>query len=86
MGFLLCQPAYNSADMGNEPQDLQDRYHLVGIRGDGSQTVFLGGMTWDTANRALAAVNEARTFTSIRIELETTERAHGAQSGFGRSG
>ncbi len=64
--------------MSNEPQDLQDRYHLVGIRGDGSQAVFLGGMTWDTANRALAAVNEGRTFTSVHIEREPSERAQGA--------
>jgi len=50
--------------------DAPDRYHLVGIRRDGSKTVFLGGMTLDTANRALAAVNEAGTFASIEIELE----------------
>ena len=65
-------------DMRKQPPDLQDRYHLLGIRNDGSQTVFLGGMTWDTANRALAAVNEARTFASVKIEPEKSERTHDA--------
>ena len=50
--------------------DAEDRYRLVGIRRDGSKTAFLGGMTLDTANRALAAVNEAGTFTSVEIELD----------------
>jgi len=64
--------------MSKQPPDLQDRYDLVGIRSDGSRTVFLGGMTWDTANRALALVNERRIFTSIQIELEESECTCGA--------
>jgi hypothetical protein len=68
--FLLCPPAYNTGDMSQQTPDLQDRYRLVGIRRDGSKTLFLGGMTLDTANRALAAVNEAGTFASVQIELD----------------
>jgi hypothetical protein len=56
--------------MSKQRPALNERYRLVGIRKDGSQAVFLGGMTWDTANRALAAVNEAGTFASIQIELD----------------
>jgi hypothetical protein len=63
-------------NMSKPPQDLQDRYYLVGIRSDGSRTVYLGGMTWDTANRALAFVNEAGIFTRVQIELEDSERTH----------
>jgi hypothetical protein len=59
------------SNMSQQPPDSQDRYHLVGIRSDGSRTVFLGGMTWDTAKRALAAVNEAGIFASVQIELES---------------
>ena len=58
------------SNMSEQPPNLHDRYCLLGIRRDGSRTVFLGGMTWDTANRALAAVNEAGIFASVQIELE----------------
>jgi hypothetical protein len=64
--------------MSKPTQDLQDRYDLVGIRSDGSRTVYLGGMTWETANRALALVDERGIFTSIQIKLEEsgcTQRA-----------
>lgn len=57
--------------MNKQTPDSQDRYRLVGIRKDGSRAVFLGGMTLDTANRALAAVNEAGTFASVQIELDS---------------
>ena len=66
--------------MNKQPPELQDRFHLVGRWGDGSRTVMLGGMTWDTANRALAVVNERGIFTSVQIELDESERARGAQS------
>lgn len=57
--------------MKKQPTEIQDRYHLVGIRSDGSRTVYLGGMTWDTANRALAVVNEAAIFTTVEIEPDS---------------
>jgi hypothetical protein len=66
---LRFWPLYN-CQMRKQTPDSQDRYHLVGVRKDGSRAIVLGGMTLNTANRALAAVNDARTFTSVQFEID----------------